>query len=229
MTEAVMGEEAKPTGEVYLVRHGETSLNKEGKLRGWENPPLNAEGKQNAEDIAHILSGVELDVMYVSDFKRAQQTADAIGESQDAKRIDTPNLRPINFGKWNGKPLTEVDKKMEDLAGVWKSNPSQQAPGGESWSDFQRRQILVWDSVMKDAKDGKKVIIVAHLRNCIWGQAYVLNGCMPLSGDSLDLCNYVTQQIGRVSLIDVGKDKCQIIAVNCKDVEDPGMQPNPKS
>ncbi|MGZ8815492.1 MAG: histidine phosphatase family protein [Mycobacterium sp.] len=63
---------------VYLVRHGETSLNADGRLRGLADPELNECGDRQARAIA-IAKG-DADVVVSSPLRRAVHTAAAIAD-----------------------------------------------------------------------------------------------------------------------------------------------------
>jgi probable phosphoglycerate mutase len=227
-SKTALGETSEKGAYIYLIRHGETALNKENKLRGWTNPPLNREGQKQADKARDIFSPIDLDAIHSSDLTRATETAEAIAGSQDVTIMDTPNLRPINFGDWNGKPLSQVEPKMIELQEDWKKHPSKKAPNGESFTEFQSRMLLIAKHMLKGAKPGKRVLMVAHLRNCIWMLAYALNGQKPLEGDSLDLLNRITQQEGQASVLFYGLDKTlKVLAMNTDDVKDEDSSPKP--
>jgi probable phosphoglycerate mutase len=50
---------------VFVVRHGETILNAEGKFRGTANPPLNDRGIQQAHDVAKLLDAIEISHIFL--------------------------------------------------------------------------------------------------------------------------------------------------------------------
>ena len=200
MNKNLMGEEPEKALTIYLIRHGETTLNAENRLRGWSNPPLNPAGKEDARIVGEAMKDVELSAMYVSDLKRAQQTAQQL---KAARRVDTHFLRPINWGDFNGKLLSEVGPKMEHIQKIWQKNPRFPAPNGESWQSFQDRQIIVRDAVLKE-KLGNSVAVVAHLRNCIWWMAMAVNNA-PLKGKELNMLNRVTQEPAVISVLKYSK------------------------
>lgn len=63
---------------IGLIRHGSTAWNKEGRIQGHTDNPLDEEGLQQAEAIAERLSGEHWDYIYSSDLLRARQTAEVI-------------------------------------------------------------------------------------------------------------------------------------------------------
>lgn len=65
----------------YIVRHGQTLLNRLDRAQGWADSPLTEMGKQMAADIGYKLSGIDFDAAYTSDMLRAIQTAELILEA----------------------------------------------------------------------------------------------------------------------------------------------------
>ncbi|MGM0845211.1 MAG: histidine phosphatase family protein [Bacillota bacterium] len=61
---------------IYVVRHGETDWNKEGRLQGRNGVPLNSKGMDQAKELNSILGNIKFDYVYSSPQKRAVQTAE---------------------------------------------------------------------------------------------------------------------------------------------------------
>ena len=69
--------------ELIVVRHGETEWNREGRLQGQNDPPLNELGIQQATRLAEYIALGKLgkiDVIYTSDLCRTDKTARIIAE-----------------------------------------------------------------------------------------------------------------------------------------------------
>ena len=100
---------AAETKRLFLCRHGETELNRLGKLQGRRaNPPLNAAGAAQAQLLARTLAGVaRIDIVASSELRRASETADAVMALQPhAVRLVLPGLDEIDFGPAaDGAPL----------------------------------------------------------------------------------------------------------------------------
>jgi broad specificity phosphatase PhoE len=133
---------------LYFVRHGETDWNREGRLQGQQDIPLNPLGaKQAARVGSHLaqLAGSRLTSLpfFVSPLIRTRQTADAIcaalGLPSGAYSIEG-TLREISFGAWEGKTWPEVTALDPQGAAArnrdkWGFAP----PGGESYADVRVR------------------------------------------------------------------------------------------
>ncbi|MGA7262389.1 MAG: histidine phosphatase family protein, partial [Stellaceae bacterium] len=66
---------------LFLFRHGETDWNREGRLQGHTDTPLNATGLAQAQALAESLRPHRLDVVVSSDLARAQTTARIVAEA----------------------------------------------------------------------------------------------------------------------------------------------------
>lgn len=185
---------------LYMGRHGETKLNSEEKLRGWIDEPLNATGIQEAKNVARFMEKIPLSRMYASDLDRADHTATIIGKPQGLKPISRQWFRPLNYGDLNGKPLDDIKPTLQKLNDIWKKDPTHPAPNGESFEEFQDRNLSGLHAVMMAASDGDQLMLVAHLRNCILFHAVAKAGG-PLQGEAIQTMDGKswTQSSGSVS------------------------------
>jgi broad specificity phosphatase PhoE len=123
---------------VWLVRHGVTEWNLEGRWQGWSDTPLSARGVEQAERLARRLAGRTFDAVYSSDLERASETARLAGFQPmlDAR------LREIHFGDFEGGLNADHVKHPEFAA--WLEQPgTRRTPNGESYGDLQTR-MLEW-------------------------------------------------------------------------------------
>ncbi|WP_199615115.1 histidine phosphatase family protein [Paenibacillus alkalitolerans] len=61
---------------IYVIRHGQTDLNKEGRLQGRRGLPLNENGIKQAESLRDKLMDIHFDYIFSSPQERAVQTAE---------------------------------------------------------------------------------------------------------------------------------------------------------
>ncbi|MEM0949406.1 MAG: histidine phosphatase family protein [Pseudomonadota bacterium] len=98
---------------VYLVRHGETEFNREGRYQGRSDSPLTALGVAQAERAGRTLAqtiGAASAKIRTSPLGRAVQTAEIIARNLAGPvsiQID-PRLAEIGMGTWEGMTRTEV-------------------------------------------------------------------------------------------------------------------------
>ena len=141
---------AEPSVILWLVRHGETDWNAEGRFQGWTDVPLNETGREQAEQLRELLSTSRFDGVWSSDLERAVETARiAIGEPAVDRR-----LRELDFGDLEGSVWSELDTETRD--GL-KEFESFQSPGGESAAVFVRRVFAFLDEL-----DSGRHVVFAH-------------------------------------------------------------------
>jgi 2,3-bisphosphoglycerate-dependent phosphoglycerate mutase len=85
---------------VYVARRGQTDWNKEGRIQGGTDNPLNATGREKAATLARALAEVKIDAVYSSSHQRAQQTASVFEGRAPITKMD--ELRERFFGKFEG-------------------------------------------------------------------------------------------------------------------------------
>lgn len=90
--------------ELYLVRHGQTYLNKYHRIQGWSDSPLTDKGIADAKRAGQRLAQVTFAAAYASDTTRAQNTAKRIlaANAQPVTLTTEPAFREENFGYFEG-------------------------------------------------------------------------------------------------------------------------------
>lgn len=150
------------TTVLYLVRHGETSLNKERIFQGHLDPELSGLGREQAKRLALRLKDEEIGAFYSSDLLRAYQTASAIAAKHRQGVIKVKELRGIDCGEWTGKSLEEIEAVYPELLITWRFQPhSHHMPGGEGVEEVQRRVIRAWQRILTE-EAGHNICIVTH-------------------------------------------------------------------
>ena len=166
---------------LFLGRHGETRLNSEDKLRGWMDVPLNDKGIEEAKAMGELMAKTDIDRIYASDLDRADHTAQIVAKHHQLKPILRPWFRPLNYGDMAGKSLKEIQPKLDELNEIWKTDPDHEVPGGESFTEFQDRNLQGLHAILKNAQDSEQIMVIAHLRNCLLFHAVAMTGG-PLKG-----------------------------------------------
>lgn len=99
---------------IYLVRHGKTIFNTEGKVQGWCDSFLTKEGQRGVHHLKTQLQdkGILLDALYSSDSGRALETSRILMESQPhlSNIKINQDIREYNFGFLEGQPEQEVHR-----------------------------------------------------------------------------------------------------------------------
>lgn len=148
---------------IFLVRHGETDWNKEQRMQGARDIPLNAKGRSQAQMIASYLSEYSFDVMYSSPLKRAHQTAQAIHSYHpNTPLITHRSLHERSFGVLDGKTYQEINEEYPELifSNTW-DYPFFRPPLGESLTDVRTRITRFIQSEIHGGKHSN-ILVVAH-------------------------------------------------------------------
>lgn len=148
--------------ECWLVRHGETEWNREHRFMGQKDIPLNAQGLQQAADLAAGLSGQHFDALYSSDLLRARQTAQTLADALRLPlRLDA-RLREVMLGEWQGETHGDVQARFPDLWAERYANPAEfRPPAGETIAEMAARSYPVLDELAAAYPNGR-VLLVSH-------------------------------------------------------------------
>lgn len=154
--------------DIYLMRHGETPWNKEGRIQGSSDIPLSPYGIELAEDTRDglVRDGIHFDRIYSSPLIRAVQTAEVVNEQQHAPLILDPRIREMCFGKYEGKYLKEVRKSDPNLQYCFFQPELYQAD--ESGESFEHLHLRVWEFLEGELKPLENdpqvhtVLVVCH-------------------------------------------------------------------
>jgi broad specificity phosphatase PhoE len=147
---------------MILVRHGQSTWNREHRIQGQLDPPLSVEGRRQAELLARRLAGRPLAGFYASDLKRAFETAEAIGALVDLIPEPMPGLREIYLGDWEGLRTDEIAERFPDAWARWGEEPDWDlVPGGEGAARFEARVVATLDEILERHSHGD-VVVVTH-------------------------------------------------------------------
>ncbi len=118
--------EDQQTADVVLLRHGDTRLTPERRFSGLGSgdPGLSAVGWDQARRAAGsaLLQGRPFAEVLTSPMTRCQQTAQIIAAALDVSVRIEPDLREMDFGRWEELTFDEVqDRYPEDLR-RWKQS-----------------------------------------------------------------------------------------------------------
>ncbi|BDR59911.1 histidine phosphatase family protein [Lactobacillus xylocopicola] len=103
---------------IYLVRHGQTYINRYNKMQGWCDTPLTEEGIAGANQAGEMLREVPFDIALSSDLKRASDTCALIishnTNHDELQHIASPLFREHFYGYFEGM---DTDMAWRMIAG----------------------------------------------------------------------------------------------------------------
>lgn len=148
------------TYRIYLLRHGETLANEEGRYIGSTDVPLSDKGRQQLKELKEKYYYPYGDIFFSSPKKRCLESLEIL--YQNKKTMIINDLAECDFGEYEGKRL--YDLKDDPEYQKWASGAVDTPPGGESSKEFQLRSCKAFekivDSLMRSGK--KSAVVMAH-------------------------------------------------------------------
>ncbi|MFT8849298.1 MAG: 2,3-bisphosphoglycerate-dependent phosphoglycerate mutase [Leuconostoc pseudomesenteroides] len=172
--------------KLVLVRHGESTANRDNEFTGWTDVPLTAKGKTQAHQVGQVLSRYQLtlDNVYTSYLQRAIITAYIIMDEMQQAWVPinkTWRLNERHYGALRGLNKDSAREKYGvNHVALWRRsytaipplleqvNPNRRysvniEPRGESLKMASDRLIPYWTSnILPKLKAGQNVLMVAH-------------------------------------------------------------------
>jgi len=156
---AVHAAAANTVTTIYLVRHGETDWNADGRCQGTTDVPMNAVGVAQVQALAQELAHVAFDAAYTSPLARTRETATAILRRQRLRAMPVPELIELSYGALQGTTSASWDPSF---ATAWRDDPWSVAfPGGESLAMVRERAVPVLQRIVA-MHSGETVLISGH-------------------------------------------------------------------
>jgi broad specificity phosphatase PhoE len=149
----------------YIVRHGQTDLNKQGIVQGrGRDTDLNDEGRKQAALFFDAYKHVPFNKIYISELKRTQQSIQPfIDLGIPYQRLS--GLDELAWGVLEGKPSTPKNKAafLHLLRDWLNGNLDSKFENGESPNEVKARQLEALGTIMSHPEE-KKVLICMHGR-----------------------------------------------------------------
>lgn len=146
---------------IYLVRHGQTLWNTEGRMQGFKDSPLTELGVTQANALSIKLKHIDFNKIYSSSLSRAYNTASILRGNRSMKIIKNDNLREIYMGIWEGHTQEEIEKlEGKELYNFWNAPHKYNPKTGEDFYHLTKRAVKEVEKIAKE-KDGN-ILIVSH-------------------------------------------------------------------
>lgn len=149
--------------EIWLIRHGTTSANLEGRFQGRLDYPLSDQGCREAELLARRLSLAGLEFLFSSDLQRAWDTAQIIARETKLQPVKAPLLRECSWGVAEGMTRAEINLLYRCLPGG-KQPIKAGLFGGESERKLLARARLFLKKLEQDCPGAHRIAVVSHGR-----------------------------------------------------------------
>lgn len=150
---------------IYIIRHGETDLNKMGIVQGrGMDTELNEKGRAQAEAFYQAYKDVPFDKIYTSTLKRTHQTVQNFIDKH-IPWVQFAGLDELGWGIHEGQQSTEkLRSDFHEITEHWKAgNLHHKFERGESPLEVKERQLIVLEKLIEINED-ENILICMHGR-----------------------------------------------------------------
>lgn len=151
--------------EIILIRHGVTLWNVQARIQGISNTELAPEGLKQAELLAKNFPFDKVDAVYSSDLSRAKNTAKFVADKFNLPVQTTAGLREVDFGIWEGKFFSDLEKNEPDTLKIFHTKPDElRLEGAETFHQAQTRAMNAINEIVRrhESNGESRVVAVAH-------------------------------------------------------------------
>ena len=147
---------------IYVVRHGQTTFNAEGRMQGHLDSPLTALGIRQAEAMADLLDREIADKagwsIIASPLGRTRHTAQIIASRLGLSIEIEPRIIEVSFGSWDGWLRSDLRSQFPEIFNLpeWQV----ESPDGETYDGLHGR-IADWLGSLPPESE-RKLIAVCH-------------------------------------------------------------------
>ena len=147
---------------IWLVRHGQTELNKARRYQGSADTVLTPFGMRQAAALARRLRRTPFKLAISSPAAYAHATAVAILGDRKVWLIDDARWAEANYGRWEGLTYAEVYARFPQEAATRFADALNGRPsGGESLAEVAARVADGWAALLQQNPAGR-VLLVTH-------------------------------------------------------------------
>ena len=149
---------------IYLLRHGETDWNKEGRIQGHTDIPLNQKGRLQIAQTAKGLAGIcpDIGLIICSPLSRARESAEIAAENlhyPSERIIVEPMFIERCFGEAEGLTAAEREEKYPNYH---YSDIGYHFPGIESYEELIKRARSGIETIADKFSDKQNILVVSH-------------------------------------------------------------------
>ena len=151
-----------PVTKLYLIRHGQSAGNAEGRFGGHSPTPLSALGFEQAKITAEALAREKINAVYSSDLLRAVQTALPLAELLNLPIVQSPAFRERHVGVLEGMTFDESKQAFpQDYYALVNRSVHHVITDGESYRQLLRRATNALSEILHVHR-GEKVAVFSH-------------------------------------------------------------------
>ena len=151
-------------GTWYLVRHGETIWNRQGRIQGHSDVPLTDSGRRQVSLLAKRLAGHGFSAVYASDLARASESAEVLIGCRGLTVHTDADLREFDYGCWEGLTVRQAEEENPRVFAelIGSGDDGFAAPGGEDTGQLLERVGRFCERVSRRHDATETLLIAAH-------------------------------------------------------------------
>lgn len=149
--------------KLYVVRHGQTKWNEQGRMQGAKNSDLTIKGIDEAKRLNEYIKDIKFDRIYVSPLGRTLETMEHVKGSLDIPIKTIDELQEMNFGRFEGELLSELREEFpEDMYNLWQNPDKYIVESGEDYKDVFNRVEIAIEKILENKDKEENVLVVTH-------------------------------------------------------------------
>ncbi len=141
---------------LFVVRHGQSTWNADGRWQGHADPPLSPLGERQSEAAIAAAEGLAVAVVWTSPLARASRTAEIIASGLGLPVRTEERLRERDAGEWTGLTRVEIEERWPGFL-----LDGRRPPGFEPDEALRGRGLAAIDGIAAEAGDAT-VLVVGH-------------------------------------------------------------------
>ena len=147
--------------KLLLLRHGDIGKQYQDRYIGRTDVSMSPLGHRQVRAVRALLDKEMPSRCISSPMARCRETAAAVMETADMDFTVDPDLREIDFGRWEGMAFGEIQKTFPGEINKWAEfNADFAFPGGDKIGDFQERIVGVAERLVGNPAD--TVLVCTH-------------------------------------------------------------------
>jgi len=151
-----------PPTRLYLIRHGQSDGNAQGRFGGHGPTPLSKLGREQAEKTAKVLAKGGVDAIYTSDLLRAVQTAEPLAALTNLPINKSEAFRERHVGVLEGLTFDESkDRYPNDYYALINRSVHHVITEGESYRQLLVRITAELRVILRN-HNGQKIAVFSH-------------------------------------------------------------------
>lgn len=192
---------------LYLLRHGQTRWNREGRVQGLTDVELTEEGQEQSRRVAVHLRDELLQAVYSSPLGRARFLAEQIAGPHGLSVRTKEGLLELNQGVLEGLTYQEISARHQEFIQLWWKAPARVViPGGESLQVLQDRAWKAVEEIVGAHPEGSVAVVSHNLAN----RAILCR----LLGMDLNSYRVIRQDEAALNIIEFAAGRTSLVTLN---------------